>query len=761
MVGSLINELVYQIAARDRTGPGAAVRRIAQHTGYSEATVYRWRRNQPRPSAETLERLVQLGWSYGMERRWAEQLLRYGQHPNAAEVLLEHYGPAQIRQIPHNLPPPAYSQFIGKNKELSRLLELLSPTKAVHPIVVDGIGGVGKTTLVLEAAYRCLRVSRGEVVDPQTPSFDAIIFISAKQRALTPYGITSLPGGEAGFQLRHLFREIALVLNRHDIRRAKPDKQWEKAKDALANQRTLLIVDNLETVPESEREAILQFIFSLPVGVKAVITTRERIYSHAQIQLSELSEEEAIELLLHEAGRSGVSLTPQEAQRLYQRLGGIPMALVYAIGQMALGAPVDFAMAKAAAPQGDVARFCFEESVRLIQDRPAYPLLMAVAMFPKRPLDEAVIHVAGLADNLVGQEELVRLAKLNLIERKDRRCRMLPLTREYVLAELSRNPNFEQEARERWVKWHVQLAQRWGGPDRENYHIPFARLREEWENIRSVVEWCMENERYEEAKSIWMATMRFARLDGEWETLLSWLEWLIPAAERRGDQRTMAYGLNLKVRLLYLMGRQEEAREWAEQAWHMSSSAGTLNRASAARLIGCLLMRENHLKEALDWLRQGLHLLEGDEKEEEEGEEDRRRLRAAIMSHMGECLIQLQELGPAKEMLRKALGEAEAIGWQRSRLITQIRLALVAIQEPAGDLNEAERLLLSARQEAERIGDQELVAFCKRFQADLAMRKGEKDQAQQLAYEAMTLFQQLGMEWEADMLRRSLELYEL
>lgn len=79
-------------------------------------------------------------------------------------------------------------------------------------------------------------------------------------------------------------------------------------------------------------------------------------------------------------------------------------------------------------------------------------------------------------------------------------------------------------------------------------------------------------------------------------------------------------------------------------------------------------------------------------------------------------------------------------------------MATVALQEPAGDLEEAERLLLSTGQEAERIGDQELVAFCKRFHVDLAMRKGEKARAQQLAYEAIVLFRRLGMEWEADQL---------
>lgn len=84
---------------------------------------------------------------------------------------------------------------------------------------------------------------------------------------------------------------------------------------------------------------------------------------------------------------------------------------------------------------------------------------------------------------------------------------------------------------------------------------------------------------------------------------------------------------------------------------------------------------------------------------------------------------------------------------------------MVALQEPAGNLKGAERLLLSTCQEAERIGDQELIAFCKRFQVDLAIRKGEKAQAQQLADEAIALFRQLGMEWEVDQLGSRSEIW--
>lgn len=66
-------------------------------------------------------------------------------------------------RIYENLPNRESTAFIGRQRELARLLELLSFNHSAHLISVDGIGGVGKTTLVLEAAYRCLQASKGEL----------------------------------------------------------------------------------------------------------------------------------------------------------------------------------------------------------------------------------------------------------------------------------------------------------------------------------------------------------------------------------------------------------------------------------------------------------------------------------------------------------------------------------------------------------------------------------------------------------------------
>lgn len=745
-LGEQINHLVHALALANKWSMTRAMNEVAVRTGYAESTVYRWRQGRLRPRNKILEILIGIGKEdAGLPRTWGKDLLTAASYPKAeiTRLVNETWGAKEVRSIPCNLPPPEHTAFIGRRREMARLLQVLSPDHAAPIISVDGIGGVGKTALVLEAAYRCLRKSTGETSDPHVPTFAAIIFASAKQCRLTPLGI--LARHQAQCTLRDIFREIAHTLDRPDIARATPDEQRTRVYDALAQQRTLLIVDNLETVVEPRE--VLDFLFDLPRQVKAVITTRERV-ALIPICLAQLPKEDGMQLIQHEAQERGVLLENDQAMTLHERTGGVPAAIVYAIGQIAACHSVERVLEQVDQASGDVARFCFESSVAPLREQPAHRLLMAIAMFPKRPLRKAVVYVAGIAtDPIVADEGLARLQRLSLIGQRDGRSSMLPLTREYALVELVAHPNFEQSARERWVEWYLDFAREYGGRDWEEFQIQYDRLEEEWENLLAVFDWCAGEDRYVDMVEFWQkkGVNDFANIYGYWSDRVVWLDWLTQAAERRGDWPIVVKAMSDKAWVLAMMGQHlEKADALLKRAWSLCTHVGPDRRYLVAHNTGVLRIRQKAYSEAPHWF----DLSKTSLKEAPISERERVRELIAVRYWLAAIHYEKKEYAVAEKRFRRVLELARTIGWQRAIVYAQNWLADIAIAQ--GNLEQAEGLLQVGLPVASRNKDRRRIAFYKRSFARLEQARGNLTEAQRLAREAIDGFERLGMRPEAE-----------
>lgn len=743
-LGEQINYLVRRLATEKGWTMTRTVAEIAAQTGYSEATVHRWRQGRLCPEDKTLETLACMGKEEAnLDREWGERLFKAAGYPDVKAAVDKIWGPQALRHIPNNLPPREHTRFIGRQAELARLLELLSPHHAAHLVTVDGIAGVGKTALVLEAAYRCLQASRGEIQNPRVPTFEAIIFVSAKQHYLTPEGL--LARRQAQRTLKDLFHEVARTLDRHDILQALPEEQPRRVRDALARQRTLLIVDNLETV--EDREAILSFLYDLPPSVKVIITSRERVL-YVPIRLEQLPETEGLDLIYHQAQEKQVVLDEQQARALYRRTGGIPAAIVYAIGQIAAGHTVDAVLERIAQAHGDVARFCFEGAVAPLRGAPEHHLLMAIAMFPKRPLREAAMYVAGLdKDPLVADEAQARLRQLSLITYREGRYSMLPLTREYALAELAAHPQFEREARERWVQWYRDFVDRYGGYEWQEWHLNYDKLEEEWDNILAVYEWCALNDRYEDIQFFqsYRGIHSFLSIYGHWDDILSWETWLIEAAERRGDWPAVVESLHRQAWILALMGTPtsiERAKTLLLRAMQLSAHATTSGRAAVARDWVVVCWREGKYEEALRWLDKF-----EDELTAAGDDPDLPREEVSALYWRGVILFALGDLDKARKVFEEVSARGQEIGWQRAVIYAQNWLADIAIHR--GQLDEAEHLLRTGLPVAERNKDKRRAAFYQRSFALLEHKRGNREAARRWAEAALDGFERLGMQPEA------------
>ncbi len=85
--------------------------------------------------------------------------------------------PLLAPKIPNNLPRRA--AFFGRAKEMNLVMRALSPADRTWGVLIDGIGGIGKTALAVEAAHRA----------QDAGAFDAFVWVTAKQTILAPSGI--------------------------------------------------------------------------------------------------------------------------------------------------------------------------------------------------------------------------------------------------------------------------------------------------------------------------------------------------------------------------------------------------------------------------------------------------------------------------------------------------------------------------------------------------------------------------------------------
>lgn len=78
--------------------------------------------------------------------------------------------------IPHNL--PSLQPFFGREEELRKIADSLDPESRTWGALIDGHGGMGKTSLAVRAAY-----------DAPPDAFEKIVFVSLKSRELDDDGV--------------------------------------------------------------------------------------------------------------------------------------------------------------------------------------------------------------------------------------------------------------------------------------------------------------------------------------------------------------------------------------------------------------------------------------------------------------------------------------------------------------------------------------------------------------------------------------------
>src|SRR5512145_18857 len=184
--GKLLTEAISSVAKRKRLNMEVVEEEIALAVSRAEEldaplsfyTVQRWMRGYP-PNGQRLMIVLDFCIRYG---RIGHDLARSlaveagSQHLlTALDGQLDGATQSTATRFYTNL-PRRHLSFRGRVQELRELHRLLAPDSRAAVVVVYGIGGVGKTSLVVEAVH--------QLVTHGGQMYDAVIFTSARDSQL-------------------------------------------------------------------------------------------------------------------------------------------------------------------------------------------------------------------------------------------------------------------------------------------------------------------------------------------------------------------------------------------------------------------------------------------------------------------------------------------------------------------------------------------------------------------------------------------------
>ncbi|MEM7034187.1 MAG: NB-ARC domain-containing protein [Chloroflexota bacterium] len=226
------------------------------------------------------------------------------------------------------LDPIGGQTLFGIDDIRQQLIDVAQQPDRPWIIAIDGLGGIGKTTIANEVAHHFVE---GE-------TFFNIGWVSAKQEEfLTETGLndTGNPAlSEAS--MTHLLLE---QLMENPNLAASDDEKRLTLTHLLKEKPHLIFVDNLETM--ADQDALIPTLRHLVGPSKFVLTSRISLKAHSDVfclSLSELTPTDSIRFLRHESTARGIAglenASDEQLERIYEVVGGNPLALKLIIGQI-------------------------------------------------------------------------------------------------------------------------------------------------------------------------------------------------------------------------------------------------------------------------------------------------------------------------------------------------------------------------------------------------------------------------------------------
>jgi nucleoside phosphorylase/Flp pilus assembly protein TadD len=224
---------------------------------------------------------------------------------------------ARLNPLERTAVLPRRPRCIGRDIYLEQIQTYVEDEKwRPSTISIEGPGGIGKTVLAQESAHRASERGR----------YDQVIWVSAKREEIVDGLLTPID------KYINTFVDILDALGEayelKDFSILSPARKQSMIEKYMAAIKTLLIVDNLETVPDWELAVLARFLATLPAPSRALCTSRRPLRNGSiPIRVDCFSPAESDVLIQAISAERNVELPHNVIREIYRVTGGLPLAI--------------------------------------------------------------------------------------------------------------------------------------------------------------------------------------------------------------------------------------------------------------------------------------------------------------------------------------------------------------------------------------------------------------------------------------------------
>ncbi|GHO76970.1 hypothetical protein KSD_47410 [Ktedonobacter sp. SOSP1-85] len=310
-----------------------------------------------------------------------ELILDLIEQENKAEIEEQQIEPSpfMVEEGLYRILPSEYENFIERKELQQELQKAIEGDDRIWIINVYGPGGVGKSALASWIANHYYENRHDKKL------FQAILHLSAKDTKLSEKGIKQLR--PTLYSLENLLDNILHLFDCSDLINEKLEDRKDLAQTLLTDYKTLLILDNMETISDGR---IMHFVGSLPTSNKSKVLLTSRVRTRdweKPLQVKELSLPEIKEFLRVKSQEKRINIpnTDNITKLVFEASGGLPLAIEWILGQYTLKkGDLSNVLSQVPSQDSPLLEFSFNTSWKVLSEQ-AQKALAVLSIFDEAP----------------------------------------------------------------------------------------------------------------------------------------------------------------------------------------------------------------------------------------------------------------------------------------------------------------------------------------------------------------------------------------